>query len=241
MDPLYVAQIAWQQSTDLLTKDDITLMEYSCDTTQSACRVNLAVTPLLDNNSSPTLTCNITADFDLTPSLSNPCNPNQSIVPIGVHSITIEILQKSTGALLTTRTITIHNTPPNTSIDPVRVMLTLAWQNTTHLTEKVDGTLAEYFCDSTRSSCSINPEITPLLDGVASTLLICSFVSDIDLTPTSDPCNPNTSTVPSGDHTLSIEIREKSTGMLLVTRPIMIHGLAPVIPPDSVETPPENQ
>ena len=41
-----------------------------------------------------------------------------------------------------------------------------------------------------------NLKITPLLDGGVSSQLICEVTSDFTLVPTSDPCNPNTSILP---------------------------------------------
>jgi hypothetical protein len=105
----------------------------------------------------------ITADFDLIAG-AEPCNPNTSVVPVGDHHITIQILQKSDNALLVTREILLKNPPVDTTIDPTRVTLVFEWQQTTHLLLKEDVSLSEYTCDPEQTECKMNLLVTPFLD-----------------------------------------------------------------------------
>lgn len=199
----------------------MTLPEYTCDPEKTECRINLLVTPLADGISSSGLTCVITADFDLIAG-ADPCNPNTSIVPVGEYRITIQILQKSDNSLLVTREILLKNPPVDTTIDPTRVTLTFEWQQTTYLLLKEDTSLVEYTCDPEQAECKINLLVTPFLDGISSSRLTCEITSDFPLIATSEPCNPNTSIVPVGNHTLTIKILQTSDNTLLQTREILL-------------------
>ena len=218
---VYSSPIAWQSPTYLLLKEDITLSEYTCDPAQPDCKINLLVTPMMDGISSSQLTCVITADFDLILG-ADPCNPNTSIVPVGDAHITIQVLQKSDNSLLTTREILLKNPPVDTTIDPTRVTFALEWQQTTYLLLKEDTSLAEYTCDPDQAECKINLFVTPFLDGTSSSRLTCEITSDFSLIATSEPCNPNTSIVPVGNHTLTIKILQASDNSLLTTREILL-------------------
>jgi hypothetical protein len=67
--------------------------------------------------------------------------------------------------------------------------------------------------------------VTPLLDGIASSALSCEISGDFELIPTSDPCNPNTSTVPIGEHTVVIKILDKNKNTVLQTSTISIKNI----------------
>ncbi len=223
IDPLRVtSSLAWQSPTYLLLLENTTLWEYTCDPAQTECKINPVVTPFLDGIVSSKLTCSIAADFEMIPSVSDPCNPNTSIVPVGDHTLTIKIIQTSDGTLLQTREILLKNTPDDTTIDPLRVTSSLEWQQTTHLLQKEDTSLSEYTCDPEQAECTINFIVTPFLDGAISSWLTCEITSDFPLEPTSDPCNPANSLVPTGDHTVVIKILQKSDSTVLTTREILL-------------------
>jgi hypothetical protein len=139
-------------------------MEYSCDSTKTECKINPKVTPQLDGIPSTKLTCEITADFTLVPSASDPCNPNTSTIPTGEYTLTIKILEKKTLNLLQTRTIILKNNPFVETIDPTRVTIKKEWQSPSTLLLSADSSLSEYSCDPEKTECKINPKITPLLD-----------------------------------------------------------------------------
>lgn len=86
-------------------------MEYSCDPAQTECKINLLFVPLVDGVESSQLTCEVTSDFPLIPTL-DPCNPNTSIVPLGDHILLIKVLNKTDTSLLVTREILLKNSPP---------------------------------------------------------------------------------------------------------------------------------
>ena len=69
--------------------------------------------------------------------------------------------------------------------------------------------------------------MTPKLDGADSSQLTCEITTDFELVPTTDACNPNTSIVPKGDHTLSIKIIDKNRNTVLQTSTVVIKN--PVI------------
>ncbi|MEI6710803.1 MAG: hypothetical protein WCK88_00595 [bacterium] len=140
------------------------MSEYTCDSAAELCQINLLVTPQKDGQDNSQLTCLITADFELLPSASDPCNPLQSLVPSGDHTINIQILQKSDSSVVATRSIVLKNPPKDTSIDPLRVTSTFAWQQTTHLLQKDDTSLSEYTCDPEQPECKVNLQVTPFLD-----------------------------------------------------------------------------
>ncbi len=83
-------------------------MEYTCDSSQSDCKINLLFNPLLDGLESSKLTCEITADFPLE-TTADPCNPNTSLVPVGDHVLTFKILQTSDNTILATREVLLKN------------------------------------------------------------------------------------------------------------------------------------
>lgn len=197
------------------------MTEYTCNPDAPNCRINLLFIPLLDGVESSLLTCEITSDFPLEPT-ADPCNPNTSVVPSGDHILSIKIFEKSNHTLLVTREILLKNPLVDTSIDPLRVTSTLAWQSPTYLLLKEDVSLMEYTCDISQPECKVNPLFTPLLDGVESSLLTCEITSDFLLEPTLDPCNFNTSLVPVGDYILSLKILQKSDNTLLTTREILL-------------------
>lgn len=103
---------------------------------------------------------------------------------------------------------------PDGSIDPLRVTQTREWQSPTYLLLKDDTSLSEYLCDPEETECKINLKVTPLLDGIESSLLTCEITSDFDFVPTTDPCNPNTSVVPTGEHTITLKILDKENHLL---------------------------
>jgi len=194
IDPLRVTHAReWQSPSYLLLKEDTSLTEYTCDPEEIECKINLKVTPLLDGAESSQLTCEITSDFELVPT-TEPCNPNTSIVPTGEHIMTIKILDKS-GNILQTSTITLKNIPPDTTIDPTRVVTDILWQQPTYLLEKEDTSKSEYTCDPERTECKINLLVTPKLDGLESTKLTCHISTDFGVEE--DDCNPDTFLVPS--------------------------------------------
>ncbi len=69
--------------------------------------------------------------------------------------------------------------------------------------------------------------MTPKLDGADSSQLTCEISTDFELAPTTDACNPNTSIVPKGDHTLTIKILDKNKNTVLQTSTVLIKN--PVI------------
>jgi len=146
-EPVYALQIEWQNWTDLLLNNEPNLSEYTCDPDKTECRVNLLVIPLLDGVVSSDLTCEVTADFELVPTQDSPCNLHTSIVPKGDHTLSIKILKKSDGTLVTHKDILLKNPLIDTSLDPLRVTSTITWQSPTDLNTKDDTSLAEYICD----------------------------------------------------------------------------------------------
>ncbi len=106
---------------------------------------------------------------------------------------------------------------PDDVIDPLRVTHAREWQSPSYIQNKEDTSLTEYLCDSDEPECKINLKITPMLDGVESSQLNCEITTDFELVPTTEPCNPNTSIVPKGDHILTINILDKVRGTVLQT------------------------
>jgi hypothetical protein len=74
--------------------------------------------------------------------------------------------------------------------------------------------LTEYLCDPEEPECKINIKITPLLEGLQSSQLTCSVISDFEFVPTTDSCNPNTSVVPEGEHDIEIKILDAKENVL---------------------------
>lgn len=149
----------------------MTLSEYICDMTKDECEINLKITPQKDGVNDTQLTCSIISDFEIVPSVSDPCNPNTSVVPLGDHIITLQILQKSDNSVMFTREILLKNSPIVPPEDlpvedvPIPVYSSLLeWQQYTYLLEKENVALSEYTCDSSKPGCKINLRITPLSD-----------------------------------------------------------------------------
>ncbi len=153
----------WQSPSYLISKDDPSLSEYICDTEQDECKVNLKVIPMLDGVESSLLSCEITSDFEIIPT-SDPCNPNTSTVATGEHTVTIKILDKTKNTTLQTYQIVLKNNPPDTTIDPTRVVADISWQQPTYLLGKEDTSKNEYTCDTEKPECKINLLVTPKLD-----------------------------------------------------------------------------
>ena len=209
IDPLRVTYTKeWQSPTYLLLKEDTSLMEYTCDHSQTECKINLKITPLLDGADSSSLTCEIASDFEIIPT-SDPCNPNTSIVPTGNHDITIKILDKAKNVILQTSTVTLKNIPKDDTIDPTKVVTDIVWQQPTYLLEKNDITKAFYQCDTEKIECKVNLLVTPKLEGLESPKLLCHITTDFGIEESD--CNPSEFVVPRGVHTITIETKNKNT------------------------------
>lgn len=111
---------------------------------------------------------------------------------------------------------------PDDAIDPLRVTHNREWQSPSDIQNKEDTSLTEYLCDPEVAECRINLKVTPMLDGVESSQLTCEIITDFELVPTTEPCNPNTSIVPKGDHILTINILDKVRGTILQTSTITL-------------------
>lgn len=227
IDPLRVTHTReWQSPSHLLNKEDTSLTEYSCDSEEAECKINLKVTPMLDGMESSQLTCEVVADFELVPT-TEPCNPNTSIVPKGDHIVTINILDKVRGAILQTSTLTLKN-PEKEKVDPTRVVTEIVWQQPTYFLEKDDTSRESYTCDTTKNLCRFNLQVLPKLDGEKSSQLTCRITTDFGIAE--NDCNPSIIDVPEGNHTLTIEIFEVETGELISTRILQINGLTAPVP-----------
>lgn len=224
IDPLKVTHVReWQSPTYLIDREDLSRSEYLCDPDQSECKINLNIIPMLDGAPTSLLTCIVSSDFELIPT-SDPCNPNTSTVPKGDHVLEIKILDKK-DTILQISSVTIKNTFEDILLDPSRITITREWQTPTHLTDIENTELNEYVCDSDSPECKINLKVIPLLDWVSSSLITCEILSDFELTPTSDPCNPNTSVVPIWVHTLVIKIIEKNTENVIKIEEISVNNI----------------
>lgn len=222
IDPTRVTmELVWQSPSYLLPPDVVLVDTLTCDPEKDSCKINPIISPLLDGKKSPELICNISADFELIPTI-DPCNPNTSTVPSWDHTLTINVLQKSTQQVLISREIHLKNNSESTTIDATRITSKISWQSPSYLVEKDNVTLTEYNCDTSQPDCKVNLLVTPFLDGIESTKLSCQITSDFELVPTTDPCNPNTSIIPVGEHPLIIEIIHKSDGSVLTTRTILL-------------------
>lgn len=220
IDPLRVTFTReWQSPTYLLLKEDVSLVQYTCDSAQAECKINLKITPLLDGANSSFLSCEITSDFEIVPT-SDPCNPNTSIVPTGNHDVAIKILDKNKNIILLTAIITLKNTTEDDIIDPTKVVTDITWQQPTYLLEKDDASKTFYTCDTEKTECKINLLVIPKLDGIESSKLSCHITTDFGLEE--DDCNPADFIVPRGLHSLIIETKNKSTGDIISTRDIQI-------------------
>lgn len=135
--------------------------------------------------------------------------------------MSIKIRDKAKNSLIKTYDIVLKNPSRDTSIDPTRVTRDIVWQQPTYLLEK-DIPKTEYVCDPDKAECSVNLLVTPKLDGLESPKLICHITSDFGIEE--NDCNPNTFTVPSGNHALSIEILDVQTHTILSTQTIILHG-----------------
>ncbi len=194
IDPVRVTYTReWQSPTYLLSKEDTSLTTYTCDPEELECKVNLKVVALLDGTESSQLTCEITSDFDIVPT-TDLCNPNTSIVPTGEHILTIKILDKAQNTVLKTYPLTLKNIPEDTTIDPIRVVTDITWQQPTYLLGKDDISQAKYTCDPEEQECKINILVTPKLDGLESSKLTCHIVTDFGFDE--NDCNPATFSVP---------------------------------------------
>ena len=134
--------------------------------------------------------------------------------------LTIKILDKAKNTILQTYEILLKNNPPDTTIDPTRVVTDIAWQQPTYLLGKEDVSKNEYTCDTEKTECKINVLVTPKLDGVESSKLSCHIFTDFGLEE--NDCNPDTFSVPTGTHTLTIETKNKVTNEIITTRTIQI-------------------
>lgn len=225
IDPLRVTMLReWQSPTYLPQKDDVSLTEYACDSAQSDCKVNLKITPLLDGLVSSLLTCEVSSDFTLVPT-SDPCNPNTSVVPTGDHVVNVKILDTVRWTTLQTSSFLLKNTPIDDIIDPLKVTIWLEFQQPTYLLQKNDTSMTEYTCDSAKSECSVNILAVPKLDGAASNKLICRIKTDFGVEE--HDCNPDTFIVPTGDHTLTMEVLNATNQNMITTRTIILHWFRP--------------
>ena len=128
---------------------------------------------------------------------------------------------KKGDVILSTRTINFHHTQANISIDPTHVVTDIDWQQPTYFLEKDDNGKTEYTCDPTKTECRANLLVTPKLDGVESTQLTCRITTDFGIEE--NDCNPDTFTIPTGEHTLTIEIHNATTDELISTRTMTLH------------------
>lgn len=135
--------------------------------------------------------------------------------PLGTWNVYLTVKRIADDTVVNGGTLTIIH--PDDAIDPLRVTHTREWQSPSYLQNKEDTSLTEYICDPEQAECKINLKIAPMLDGVESSQLACEIVTDFELVPTTEPCNPNTSVVPKGDHILTINILDKVRGTLLQT------------------------
>lgn len=78
----------------------------------------------------------------------------------------------------------------------------------------------EYSCDGEKTECKINLLVSPKLDGAESTKLTCRIFTDFG--QGENDCNPDTFSVPTGNHTLTIETKNKLTNDVITTRTIQI-------------------
>ncbi len=222
LDPEKISLLLeWQSPTYLIEKDDTSLTEYTCDPLQEECKINLKVTPQIDGENSTKLSCIITSDFEVITS-SDPCNPNTSIVPNWDHVISIDLIDVE-NTVLKNFTLLIKNSPTDNSLDPTRATLDLVFQQPTYFLEKEDTNLSSYTCDSARSQCRANFLLTPKLDGENSSLLTCHITTDFWVML--DTCNPDTIDFPAKvESKITIEIRQKNTENLLLSREITVIG-----------------
>lgn len=223
IDPLRVTILReWQSPTYLLQKDDASLTEYICDSAQPDCKINLKITPLLDGLVSSQLTCEISSDFTLVPT-SDPCNPNTSAVPTGDHLVNVKILDTVRWTTLQASSFLLKNRPIDDTIDPLKVTIWLEFQQPTYLIGKDDTALTEYTCDDhSKTECKANLLIAPRLDGAESSKLSCHITTDFGIEE--NHCNPDTFTIPTGDHTLIIKILSTIDQSIITTRVITLHG-----------------
>lgn len=137
----------------------------------------------------------------------NKCNPATVEFPLGIWHVHLTVKKIADDSVANEGAITVVH--PDDVIDPLRVTHTREWQSPSYLENKDDISLTEYVCGSDQTECKINLKITPMLDGIASSQLTCEIVTDFDIVTTTEPCNPNTSIVPAGNHTITINILDK--------------------------------
>jgi hypothetical protein len=136
------------------------------------------------------------------------CNPNTVEFPVGTWSVHLVVKKIADDTIANQGTVVVIHS--DDSIDPLRVTHAREWQSPTYLISKEDISLSEYACDPEQAECKINLKIAALLDGIESSQLTCEITSDFEIIPTTDPCNPNTSVVPTGDHIIVIKISDKN-------------------------------
>lgn len=206
---------SFQQPTYLLEKDTPGITSYTCDITKDACKVNFDFTTSVPTDEPSThYSCLIDFWFWIT-GQENKCNPTTVEFPLGTWNVHLIVKRIADDTLVNEWILTIVH--PDDTIDPLRVTHTREWQSPSYLLNKEDTSLTEYLCDLEEAECKINLKVTPMLDGVESSQLTCEITTDFELIPTTDPCNPNTSTVPRGDHILTINILDKVRGTVLQT------------------------
>jgi len=143
----------------------------------------------------------------------NKCNPTTVEFPLGTWNVHLIVKKIADDTVVNEGTLTIVH--PDDVIDPLRVTHNREWQSPSDIQNKEDTSLTEYLCDPEVAECRINLKVTPMLDGVESSQLTCEVTTDFELVPTTEPCNPNTSIVPKGDHALTINILDKVRGTVL--------------------------
>ena len=212
----------FQQPTYLVEKETSNLSSYTCDTSKDACKVNFDFTASVPTDEPSThYACLIDFWFWVTGQESK-CNPSTIEFPVGNWTVHIIVKRIADEVVVTEWTVTIIH--PDGSIDPLRVTHTREWQSPSHLLSKEDTSLTEYVCDPEESECKMNLKVTPMLDGAESSQLTCDITSDFELVPTKEPCNPNTSIVPTGEHIVTIKILDKN-GNILQTSAITLKNI----------------
>lgn len=211
---------SFQQPTYLLEKDTAGLTSYTCDVTQDACKVNFDFTASVPTDEPSThYACLIDFWFGTT-GQENKCNPSTVEFPLGTWNVHLTVKKIADDTVVNEWILTIVH--PDDTIDPLRVTHTREWQSPSDLQNEDDTSLTEYSCDPEEAECKVNLKIAPMLDGVESSQLTCEITTDFELVPTTEPCNPNTSIVPKGDHILTINILDKIRGTLLQTSAITL-------------------
>lgn len=141
--------------------------------------------------------------------------------------MSVKILDKTKNVILKTYEVTLKNPVIDNTIDPTRVMMDITWQQPTYLLEKENSTATAYTCDPDKAECRVNFLVIPKLDGVESSRLSCHIITDFDIEE--NDCNPDTFSIPSGNHAIMIEAKNNQTGEIVATRTFIIHGLPAVM------------